>query len=61
MCTHTHTHTQQVELRDYYQNAMGQLDTHQKFEADQRIKEEERKTMLQVYVCMCSKGICMYV
>ena len=38
---------EKVELRDYYQNAMGQLDNNQKLEADQRIKEEEKQTMLQ--------------
>jgi chromosome segregation ATPase len=38
---------EKVELRDYYQNAMGQLDNNQKIEADQRIKEEEGKIMLQ--------------
>ena len=34
---------EKVELRDYYQNAMGQLDNNQKIEADQRIKEEEER------------------
>jgi hypothetical protein len=38
---------EKVELRDYYQNAMGQLDANQKFEADQRMKDDEKKTMLQ--------------
>lgn len=38
---------EKVELRDYYQNAMGALDSNQKLEADQRIKEEENKTLLQ--------------
>jgi len=38
---------EKVELRDYYQKAMGQLDNNQKLEADQRIKEEEKQTMLQ--------------
>jgi hypothetical protein len=36
-----------IQLRDYYQNAMGRLDNNQKLEAQDRIKEEERKTMLQ--------------
>ena len=39
-----------IQLRDYYQNAMGQLDHNQKLEAQDRIKEEERKTMLQTSV-----------
>ena len=38
---------EKVELRDYYQNAMGQLDAKQKFESDQCMKDEEKKTMLQ--------------
>ena len=38
---------EKVELRDYYQTAMGELDEGKKAEAGARIKEEENRTLMQ--------------